>query len=590
MEEGQSVITRPGFRVTTRLIPAPLADLVSEFRVPSLLSDAVSRFARAYDQDPFTTLDLAFDALAALVEARILVPEGSPEAAAPAPSLAVGQEFAGFEIEALIRSLEDSEVYRAQGHDGPVALKIARDGRPGVKAMLANEAQALEHLEGLDTPRLLRSGVERERPYIAMEWCDGVSIAVAAQQARAARDRGRLHQIVGRMLDAYGRLHARGVLHGDVHPGNCLVRDDGRVVILDFGNARSIDDAATVDPLRTGIVQFYDPQMARTLLDGGLPPAATRASEQYSIAVLAYLLLTGLQPIDSPAVHDELLRRIAERRPLPFAARGVPAWPEVEAVVRRGLSRSAEDRFPDVASFAHAFSLAGVPLNAAPRLPESARQAFETAVESARELAPSDNPLEQAWFALRAALVLEDSELLAAAEILAGRAGTGPAAQTVAALAARARSDVRAESKAITTFLAQAERRHLLMAASMLDGASRSPEVPALAAWVHADLRSRLESAGGNLWVWALAHDRFADERYKARALAAARPRRPLTRALAMLRLHQLTGATRWVADAARIVAKAPNDRLSALDTALVVAELMAPERALLPPFLNCRL
>ena len=99
VEDGQSVITRPGFRVTTRLVPGPLADLLSEFRTPSLLTDAVLRFARGHQQDPLAMLDLAFDALANLVGARILVPQLSPDAVAPVPSLGAGQEFAGFEID-----------------------------------------------------------------------------------------------------------------------------------------------------------------------------------------------------------------------------------------------------------------------------------------------------------------------------------------------------------------------------------------------------------------------------------------------------------------------------------------------------------
>ena len=52
----------------------------------------------------YAMLDLAFEALATLVEARILVPQESPDAAAPMPSLAAGQEFAGFEIDARARS------------------------------------------------------------------------------------------------------------------------------------------------------------------------------------------------------------------------------------------------------------------------------------------------------------------------------------------------------------------------------------------------------------------------------------------------------------------------------------------------------
>ncbi len=282
------------------------------------------------------------------------------------------------------------------------------------------------------------------------------------------------------------------MLHGDVHPGNCLLRDDGRVVLLDFGNARAIDAAIAVDPARAGIPQFYDPQMAETVLAGRLPPAATPASEQYAICVLAYVLVTGLQPVDSPAIHDELLRRIVQRPPLPFAARGVSSWPDVEAILGRGLAKTPGDRFPDVASLARAFLAARVPPLAPPPLPRAAHRAFDTAVETVRSLAASTDPLKHAWFALRAAQVLQDAELLAAADVLASRAGSGWAAQSVGALVARARSDVRMEQGAFAAFLASAQRlpdgpvasAAVVAAATMLDGAPpRSADAVALADW-----------------------------------------------------------------------------------------------------------
>jgi hypothetical protein len=518
-----------------------------------------------------------------------------------------------------------------------VALKISRDDRPGVVAMIANEARFLERLGGTDSPGLLGKGNERGRAYVAMEWCDGVSIAIAAQQARVARDRRRLHDLVGRMLDAYGRFHVHGVLLGDIHPGNCLVRDDGRVIILDFGNARSIDAAGAVDLMRSGIPYFYDPQMAGALLAGQLPPALTPQSEQYAIAVLAYLLLTGLQPINAPAIRDELLQSIVHRPALPFAARGVPAWPEVEAVVGRGLAKQPADRFPDVASLARAFSLARSPEDRPPCWPGAAQHALDTAVEAVRSLAPLAEPGDYIWFAMRAALALEDAELLAAADILTRRAEPSWAAQSVAALVARARSDSQMESKAIHAFLAAAERlpdgpeasAAILAAASVLKGSiSRSHDAAVLADWavrrldrlmlaasstepdayiadplltyvalslvqacavaVRVDLPACLEALSktgvGNVWLWALAHEIFADDRFKALALAAKLPSKPLRRGFALLRLHQLTGEQHWIADARRLVARAPSIRLPALDTALLMVELKAPEMAIPPP------
>jgi len=240
---------------------------------------------------------------------------------------------------------------------------------------------------------------------------------------------------------------------------------------------------------------------------------------------------------------------------------------------------------------------------------------------------------------MRAALALEDAELLAAAEVLVGRAEPGWAIHAVAALVARARSDSRMESRAIAAFLAAAERlpdgreaaAAILAAASVLDGAlSRSPDAPALVEWavrrldrlmpaassterdgcradplltyvalalgktgavaVRADLPARLEALSethaGTVWLWALAHDIFAEDRFKSFALAARLPSRPLRRGLALLRLYQLTGDMHWVADANRVVARAPSVRLPALDTALLMAEVKAPERAIPPPFL----
>lgn len=642
LADGQSVVTRHGFRVTTRLIPPPLAELLGEFRTPSRITDGVLRFALARGQDPQALLDVAFDALATMVEARFLVPEDAPDAAAPGASLAAGQDFAGFEIDAAVRSLDDSEVFQARAQDGKaVALKIARDGRQEVHAVLAHEGQILQRLGGRDSPTLYAQGVHAGRPFLAMEWCSGVSIGMAAQRLRAARERPGLHALVVRLLQAYGRLHGCGVLHGDIHPGNCVVRDDGRIVILDFGHARLIDDMpGGVDLARTGIPQFHDPQMARALLDGLVTPAASPASEQYAIAAVAYLLLTGLHPIDAPAVRDELLRRIAVRAPLPFAARGVPAWPAVEQVLRRAMSQEPGQRFADVQVMARAFAAADAAADfgwrAPPRGPSE--RAFIAALQGVRRLVPMQRfQRDQAWFALRAALALEDAELLAAAELLSGRAGRGWAACTVAAAVAQARSDFRAEGRAITSFLAATEgltaglpqARMLLAASRILEGTSpRCTESVALASWcaqrvddllsvdryatsgqavaeplyllaalavvrtgcvpMHPALESSLEGPArtgrGGVWLWALAHDVFAEDRFRTLALSARLPDAPLMRSFALLRRYQLTSEPRFFL-VARRTARAASSGLPDAATALLVAELHAPETALPPPF-----
>lgn len=641
VEVGYAVVTRPGYRVAAQLVPGPLAHLIHEFRQPSLMTDAVLRFARAHSQDPFDTLELAFDALATLVETRILVPEGSPDAAAPVPTMGAGQEFAGFEVEALVRSLDDSEVYRARSSDGSqVALKVARDGRSRSAEMLAHEATILERLGGLGTPALLDHGPWEHRAYLAMQWCAGTSVGIAAQRARAADDRPRLHALVTGLLEAYGGLHARGVLHGDVHPGNCLVQDDGQIVLLDFGNARVIGAmAAPMDAGRTGIAHFHDPEMARALLAGHVPPSASPASEQYAIGVLAYILLTGLHPIDSPAVTAELLDRIVNRPHRPFAARGVAAWPGAERVLARALAKRPEDRYPDVAAFAGAFAQAErPPATWAPWSPGVTR-AFDHQVRTALRLDTVDAERSRlAWFALRAAMVAADAELLGAADVIAAGLGPNWADQAIVAHVARARFDPRTQSDAVAAFLAAAagndrsqteQARILRVAGEMLrdpspgvdredlvrwareqvsrvvsgppppDGATVRAEDVALlrgalslvasgAVVASNELRDRVNAVAGgdgDVWLWALAHEIFGDQRYASLAVQSDLPESQHERVLALLALHQVTGDPEWVRAARDEVEIGHRSGCAAVDVALLVAETSAPEAAILPPF-----
>jgi predicted Ser/Thr protein kinase len=639
----QWVVARQGFRMTTRLVPQPLADLLGEFRTASRLTDGVLRFADAQGQPPQTVLEAAFDALATLVDARLLLPEDSPESGVSGPSLIAGEDFAGFEIEAPVRSLDDSEVFRARAPDGEtVALKVARETRPTIASMLAHEAGMLKRLSGGDVPTLVAHGEQDGRAFVAMSWVGGVSIGTAAQALRAARNRPRLHDLVARMLHAYGRLHARGLLHGDIHPGNCLVSDDGAVVILDFGHAKVAGPSEdATDIARAGIPQFYDPQMAQARLAARLTPAASAASEQFAIAVLAYLLLTGLHPVDAAAVQEELLRRIATRSPLPFAARGVPSWPGVERVLRRALAHDPQDRFADMATMAKAFDSARdeEPTSGLYRNRGASGRALAVATAAVRRLEVGTRwRRDWVWFALRAALALDDAELLAAADLMASRAGRGLVACVVRAKLAQARSDARAEGRAIGEFVAAVRElevgRPLLQAlrasAVVLDGASpRCAEAGELAGWagrqvrraiirprrgeavepelearalnsvlalarngsvavpagVQARLRAFQRAGRGDVWVWAAAHDVFADESYRTQALECALPVNPWVRSLALLRRYQLTGAVQWSVDARRSAAQASTIGLPEVALAAMAAELRMPESAMLPPW-----
>ncbi len=106
---GDWAITHPRARTPSRLIDAPSAALLDEFKSPRTIVDAVIRYSQARDLDPESTLVEAYPLLERLLAAGFLVAEGSDEAGGIASSLAPGERVAGFEVLETVQALEDTE-------------------------------------------------------------------------------------------------------------------------------------------------------------------------------------------------------------------------------------------------------------------------------------------------------------------------------------------------------------------------------------------------------------------------------------------------------------------------------------------------
>jgi serine/threonine-protein kinase len=146
------------------------------------------------------------------------------------------------------------------------------------------------------------------------------------------------------------RLHANGIVHGDVHPGNLIVSPTGDVRIVDFGIARGTALAGQhPEPPRGGPPTYIARDQARAMLAGAVPGPATEASDLYCLAALLYEMLTGHGYLDFALDEREMLRQIAEDSPLPFTRAGCPAWPQIEGPLRAALAKEPADRLASVA-------------------------------------------------------------------------------------------------------------------------------------------------------------------------------------------------------------------------------------------------
>ncbi|MFI8836108.1 lanthionine synthetase LanC family protein [Streptomyces afghaniensis] len=369
LAEGEYAVTRLGARTPSRIVDEPGAELLARFHEPQTIVEAVISYSRMKGLDPEHTLEEAFPLLEHLVNTRLLVPADSKAAESIEPSLQPGSQVAGFEVRELIQILEDTEVYRAVDERGvAAALKLSRlDSRRAMERRFAREAAILGHLAGRFTPLLLSSGTLEEQPYLLTSWCPGVPGDVAAAALRRRSAAGRPRQLLcQKILEVYAWLHGQGVIHGDVHPRNLLVDDDGCVRIIDFGLARLDSEVRrSGEPARGGVDFYLEPEYVRARLAGRRPPAATTAGEQYSLAALVYHLITGRHYLDFSLEKEALREQIVQDEPRSFGQADTQPWPDVESALRRALSKDPVDRFPDVGAFADAITAADPPDRAA---------------------------------------------------------------------------------------------------------------------------------------------------------------------------------------------------------------------------------
>ena len=193
------------------------------------------------------------------------------------------------------------------------------------------------------------------RPYLVMSYADQGTLADRLEVEGLTT--GQAFEVVRQVGLGLTALHERGVLHRDVKPANVLfrtvdTREGGggqqiRAMLADLGLGKALDMSSRLTVI-AGTPSFVAPEQAQgERLDA--------RADQYSLAALTFLLLTGRAP----------LHRTRRSRPRP--TRGPPpscrrpsgrSRPEVEAVVRRGLAPDREQRWPDVAAFVSALEAA----------------------------------------------------------------------------------------------------------------------------------------------------------------------------------------------------------------------------------------
>lgn len=241
----------------------------------------------------------------------------------------------GYVLEELLGRGGSGQVWRARPRSGgaPVAVKVLVRGDPERQEREAALLAELDHPHLVRLHRVVRREVRGGPAEVALvlDLLGGGSLA--SLLARRGRLRpGEVVTTVAPVAAALAHAHERGVVHGDLSPGNVVFTADGRPVLTDLGTARLVGDAARAEVTPP----YVDPVVAR----GGAPGPA---SDVFGVAAAAFHALTGVAPWNAAGPAATL--EVAAGGELPDLALLAPEAPaELVAVVRRGLAPDPHER------------------------------------------------------------------------------------------------------------------------------------------------------------------------------------------------------------------------------------------------------
>ncbi len=427
--DGEFALNLIGKSQGSQILNREAAALLALFRNSRAAIDAIEELARSEGQPVQKVLPGAMALIVRWRQSGVLV-DGDAPRAEPAPAIPSLASIGPYRVKRLVRSGVSTELYLVENAAQELSLlKISNPGHEATVAQqLEREALAMQRLDGLCAPSLLERGAIDERPFLRMEWLPGNEVHLAASKLRMnpLDTRGELLELIRSVVKAYASIHQAGVIHGDVHPGNILVLPSREIRIVDFDLSRLMGEPGGLARQRGGFPFFFEPEYAQTLLENARAPQPTPLGDEYALAAVIYLLLTGEHYLDFKADRELALGQILADEMRPFSTFDAVPWPEAEAILSKALAKDPASRYPSIESFESALEKVSVASSFGGNAPDY-EEALVELLNPRLLLEPPSASVGYgaagiAYLLRRAACVTERPDLLAMADLWVDRA------------------------------------------------------------------------------------------------------------------------------------------------------------------------
>ncbi|NJL92856.1 MAG: serine/threonine protein kinase [Anaerolineae bacterium] len=253
-----------------------------------------------------------------------------------------------YEIRRLLGQGGMAEVYEAYQPrlDRRVAVKLmhrhlSRDVQ--FQARFEREARAMARLKH---PHIVQvydfdRDPELDQFYMVIEYIDGPSLSDSLHAQGGMLPLAELLGVMEALAGALGYAHAEGMQHRDIKPSNVMLDRNQRVVLMDFGIAKLVQEGGaeslTASGAMIGTPAYMPPEQA-----GGT--SGDHRSDLYSLGIMFYQLATGRLPYEAETPLGTIMKHLSEV-PMPPSSLRADLPPGVEAIILRCMAKDPVDRY-----------------------------------------------------------------------------------------------------------------------------------------------------------------------------------------------------------------------------------------------------
>jgi len=211
-----------------------------------------------------------------------------------------------YEILQLLGEGGMGAVYKARDRelDRFIALKVIRPelaGHPRVLQRFKQELLLARQVTHKNVIRIFDLGVFENLKFITMEFVEGRDLASVIDERRCSVPE--TIDVIQQTCRALEAAHGENVIHRDLKPQNIMVSEGGKVSVMDFGLARSLESTGlTQAGALIGTPAYMSPEQA-------LGNTVDARSDLFSLGIIFYEMLTGVVPFKAESVLASMLKR-----------------------------------------------------------------------------------------------------------------------------------------------------------------------------------------------------------------------------------------------------------------------------------------